>query len=364
MKRLLSLILAALLALPFGFAAGAEDADAAPARTGTLKFIAYNVSGIPLVGGFQGSSFTTTKERAQTLGKLLNGTDVDFIGTEEDFNGAPYLAAEMTNYPFRSYTSGGLAQGQGLNVYSKYKIYNVERVKWRLEYGTVSGSMDAVSNKGFIYALVEFAEGVYINVINVHMDAGYDALSVLARADNFKQLAAYINENLNDGRPLIVQGDFNFKFKRELKDDMYNNLLVPTGTKDVWAELSNHGIYDTSDPEFNKTAPGDDLDRIIYRSGDYMTITPIAKTVPPLTGENGERYTDHNPMLTEFEYTITGSEPTPENLTEPVEENPVLLTLKEIVWAFVRLIQMVLGLVELPYLAYQGIDILVNGKAP
>ncbi|MBR5426878.1 MAG: hypothetical protein IK118_00905 [Clostridia bacterium] len=363
MKRLLSFILAALLALPFGFAAGAAD-DTADARTGTLKFIAYNVSGIPLVGGFQGSTFTTTKERAEILGGLLNGTDVDFIGTEEDFNGAPYLAAEMTNYPYRSYTSGGLAQGQGLNVYSKYKIYNVERVKWRFEYGTVSGSMDALSNKGFIYALVEFAEGVYINVINVHMDAGYDAFSVLARADNFKQLAAYINENLNDGRPLIVQGDFNFKFKRELKDDMYENLLVPTGMKDVWAELSGNGVYDAASPDFVRTAAGDDLDRIIWRSGDYMELTPVSKTVPPLTGENGERYTDHNPMLTEFEYTITGCEPTPEDLVEPTEENAVLLTLKEIVWTFIRLIQTVLGLVELPYLAYQGIDILVNGKAP
>lgn len=363
MKRILSVILAALLALPFGFAAGAAD-DPEGAQTGTLKLIAYNVSGIPLVGGFQGSSFTTTKDRAQKLGKLLNGTDADFIGTEEDFNGAPYLAAEMTNYPYRSFTSGGLAQGQGLNVYSKQKIWNVERVKWRFEYGTVSGSMDALSNKGFIYALVELAEGVYLNAIDVHMDAGYDALSVLARADNFRQLAEYINKNLDDGRPLIVQGDFNFKFKRELKDDMYGNLLAPTGLKDVWAELSNNGIYDTSDPAFDRTAPGDDLDRVLFRSGDRMQIAPVSKTVPPLTGENGERYTDHSPMLTEFEYTIAGTEPTPEKLVAPVEEDPILLTIKEIVWTFIRLVQTVLGLVELPYLAGQGIDLLINGKAP
>ncbi len=448
MKKLLSLILAALLALPFGFAAGAADTGA---QTGTLKFIAYNVSGIPLVGNFQGTVYTSTKERAQLIGKLLNGgltpetirelfenaddslirlildgadetllakllkggtieelienirqgladptlilqlirnadkelldklfesagltpvwdilneTDADLIGTEEDFNGADALAAEMVNYPYRTYTSGGLAQGQGLNLYSRYKIYNVERVRWRKEYGTISGSMDALSNKGFVYALVELAEGVYFNVINVHMDAGYDLLSVQARADNFRQLAEYINTKLDDGRALIIQGDFNFKFKRELEDDLYNNLLVPTGMKDVWAELSNNGLYDTSDPAFDKNAPGDDLDRIIYRSGDYMQITPVSKTVPPLTGENGERYTDHNPMLTEFEYVITGSEPTPKNLAEPAPMDAMTLVIREIIWTFIRLIQAVAGLIELPYLAAQGVDMLVHGKMP
>lgn len=447
MKKILSVILSALLALPFGFGASAADAGE---KTGTLKFIAYNVSGIPLVGNFQGTVYTTTKERARLIGKLLNGgltpdtirelfenaddslirgiledadetllaklltggtieelignirqgladptlllqlirnadkalldklfesagltpvwdllneTDADLIGTEEDFNGADALAAEMVNYPYRTYTSGGLAQGQGLNLYSRYRIYNVERVRWRTEYGALSGSMDALSNKGFVYALVELAEGVYLNVINVHMDAGYDPLSIQARADNFRQLAEYINGNLNDGRALIVQGDFNFKFKRRLDDDLYGNLLKPTGMKDVWAEL-NGGVYDADSPDFNAGAEGDDLDRVIYRSGEYMLLTPVAKTVPPLTGENGERYTDHNPMLTEFEYTLTGSEPTPETLVEPTAENPVILTLKEIMWTFLRIFQAVLGLFELPYLAYQGVDMLINGKMP
>ena len=207
MKKMICVLLCALLLLPT-----AVSASAGTGESGTLRLIAYNVSGIPLVGGFQGTSFTTTRDRAQKLGGLLNGTDVDFIGTEEDFNGHPYLAAEMKNYPYRSYTSGGLAQGQGLNVFSSHPIYNVRRVKWNVEYGTLSGSMDALSNKGFLYCLMELTPEVFVHVINVHMDAGYELFSALARANNFKQLAAFINENLNDGRALIVQGDFNFKF--------------------------------------------------------------------------------------------------------------------------------------------------------
>ena len=357
MKKTICLILVLLLLSPCALLASAKKNE-----TGTLKMLAYNVSGIPLIGDFQGSTFTTTNDRAAKLGKLLNGTDVDFISVEEDFNGHKYLAAEMKKYPCRSYTSGGLAQGQGLNVFSVHKLYNIDRVKWNFEYGTVSGSCDALSNKGFLYSLMELRPGVYIDVITVHCDAGYEPLSVKARSTNFKQLAKYINENLNSGRALIVQGDFNFKFKRALKDDLVKNLLAPTGLKDVWAELFSNGITDINDPAFNFGAEGDDLDRVLYRSGDYMTLLPIAKTVPALTGANGERYTDHDPMLTEFCYTLTGSEPAPKELRVPAPENEALLAVKEVLWTLVRVVQAVLGLVELPYLIGQGVDLLINGK--
>ncbi len=358
MKKWICILLSFLMLIPLASGAGAEEH-----AEGTLKMLAYNVSGIPLVGGFQGSTFTLTNDRAAKIGALLNAADADFIGTEEDFNGHRYLAAEMTNYPFRSYTSGGLAQGQGLNVFSPHPIYNVKRVKWDVEYGTLSGSMDALSNKGFIYCLMELAPGLYIHVINVHMDAGFEILSVLARANNFRQLAAFISENLNDGRALIVQGDFNFKFKRALKDDMAGNLLEPAGLTDVWAELYGGNVLDPEDPAFSN-APGDDLDRILYRSGRDLALTPVSKTVPDMTGENGERYTDHNPMLTEFRYEQTGALPVPETLEAPVPVSDAVLTLGEIFWTFVRLIQAVFGVAELPYLIGQGVDLLVNGKMP
>ena len=359
MKKLLSILLCILLVLPLSSFAFASNENG-----GTLKMLAYNVSGIPLVGDFQGSVFTLTNDRAKKIGTLLNGTDADFISVEEDFNAHKYLAEKMSNFPFRSFTSGGLAQGQGLNVFSTHRLYNIDRVKWKFEYGTLSGSADALSNKGFMYSLMELEPGVYVDVITVHCDAGYEPLSVAARRTNFRQLASYINENLGDGRALIVQGDFNFKFKRQLKDDLVSNLLEPTGLKDVWAELENGGKTDITDPEFNFSDAGDNLDRILYRSGTYMTLEPVSKTAPELKGENGEQYTDHDPMLTEFRYTVTGSEPIPEKLEEPVEENGALLTLKEVLWTFVRLFQAVLGLAELPYLIGQGVELLFNGKMP
>ena len=359
MRKWFCLLLCLLLLLPTTICAQARGTN-----KGTLRLIAYNVSGIPLVGDFQGSVFTTTKDRARRIGKLLNGTGVDFIGTEEDFNANKYLAAEMTNYPYRSYTSGGLAQGQGLNVFSPHPLYNVRRVKWNKEFGYLSGSMDAISNKGFIYCLMQLSDDLFVHVINVHMDAGYDPLSVRARADNFRQLAEFIETELDDGRALIVQGDFNYKFKRQLKDDLYGNLLEPTGLRDVWAELENGGLYDQSAPGFKLRDPGDTLDRILYRSGKDLTLKPVSKTVPALTGEKGEIYTDHDPMLTVFSYTRKRSLPAPDALAEPTEEKASTLALKEAGWTCLRLLQAVIGVLELPYVIGQGIELLINGKMP
>ena len=359
MKRIIACLLCLMMLLPAGITASAQDGG-----SGTMRVIAFNVSGIPLVGDFQGSVFTTTIGRAKLIGRMLNETDVDFIGTEEDFNAADYLASQMTAYPYRSFTSGGVAQGQGMNVYASHPLYNVKRVKWDREYGFLSGSTDALSNKGFIYCLMELEDGVFVHMINVHMDAGYDPISICARAENFRQLAAFITDELDDGRALIVQGDFNFKFKRMLKDDMLGNLLDPVGLTDVWAEVYNNGITDVEDPDYDWDVAGDDLDRILYRSGEDLSLTAVSKTVPDLTGENGERYTDHNPMLTEFTYTVTGSLPAPETLAKPVPVNEALLNFKEVLWTFLRLLQAFLGIFELPYLAYQGVEMLANGKMP
>ena len=58
MKKILSIILC--FAMLFAYAAVPASADG---KQGTLKMLAYNVSGIPVVGDFQGSVFTATNER-------------------------------------------------------------------------------------------------------------------------------------------------------------------------------------------------------------------------------------------------------------------------------------------------------------
>ncbi len=361
MRKLFCVILAFLVVFPLS----RSVATAGSVETGTLSVLAYNVSGIPVVGDFQGDVFTTTADRAKLIGGLLNGCGADFIGVEEDFNSHDQLASAMTAYPYRSFTSGGLAQGQGLNFFSTRRIYNIERVNWEKEYGFLSGSMDAVANKGFLYCLAELEPCVYIDIITVHMDAGYDPLSVLCRSDNFRQLASYINDNLSTERALIVLGDFNFKFKRALNDDINANLLEPTGLRDVWTELYNNGLTDINDPGWNFDAPGDDLDRMLYRSGRTLTLTPLSRTSPELVGIDGERYTDHLPLKCEFSYVVNDNETDVAQLQEPVAPNKLKQSVSEFFYTLLRFVQIIIGLLELPYLLGQGVNEIVNfGKMP
>ena len=72
MKKTISVILC--LVMLFAFAAVPASAAG---KQGTLKMLAYNVSGIPVIGDFQGSVFTTVNERAAIIGRLLNGTNSD-----------------------------------------------------------------------------------------------------------------------------------------------------------------------------------------------------------------------------------------------------------------------------------------------
>ena len=126
--------------------------------------------------------------------------------------------------------------------------------------------------------------------------------------------------------------------------------MEPTGLKDVWAEVYNGGLTDFSDPAFDRNSQGDSVDRTLYRSGRFTELVPVSKTIPPLKGENGESYTDHAPMLTEFTYTVTGSESVPAKLEEPAQISETLLNLKEAAWTVLRLNQIVIGFIEIPYL--------------
>ena len=63
-------------------------------------------------------------------------------------------------------------------------------------------------------------------------------------------------------------------------------------------------------------------------------------------------------------YTIGEPVEAPLLLVEPLPEDPVRLVLREILWTVARIFQAVFGIIELPYLIYQGVDLLVNGKLP
>ncbi len=80
---------------------------------------------------------------------------------------------------------------------------DMDRPLW---YKFDSGS-DELTPKGFMYNQVKIADGVYVDVYNLHADADTDPKSEAARRSNLNQLATYI-EQYSQGHAVIVFGRY------------------------------------------------------------------------------------------------------------------------------------------------------------
>ncbi len=264
-----------------------------------IKVMSFNVSGVPVIGNFQGSKKIGGFKKSSAVGRMINGVDADLIGVQEDFNYHQGLAVEMTLFPYQTYSSGGLPLGDGLNIFSKHPIYNVSRNNWEKLFGVLCGANDRLSKKGFVYAAVALETNVLVDFIVLHADAGKDKYSVRARKDNFRQLREFIG-TLKADRPLIVVGDCNTTVFSGNSDDIYHNLLVPTGLKDAWVELYNNGDYSRG----GNNHSGESIDRVLYRNGGGVTLEPSALEHVHIADEAGDTYTDHQATCARLAYTV------------------------------------------------------------
>ena len=358
MKKILSVVLAVLmLAFSHGMGAYAEEPV-----TGSLNIMTYNVSGIPVLGDFQGTQRDLKgSARMAKIGEFLsNESGCELIGTQEDFNNHAALANAMPVYPYQSLSSGGAPLGDGLGIFSKFPLYNVKHTKWENSYGIVSGGTDRLAQKGILSAVIEIADGVYIDFYVLHADAGMDIKSVEARADNYRQLADMINSRTYD-RAVIVEGDFNSTFDRNQADDLYNNLVKPAGLSDCWADLYNNGncVYNNGtgwNPSFYET-----FDKVMFKSGGGVELAAGSLQYIQYTNEKGETYTDHIATKVCINYTVTGDTSTVEVLKTENPIDPVQRFIDEFTSVIKTLFLIFTNLDELIYLAGEGLDLLQTG---
>ena len=157
---------------------------AAPASAeagGTFKALTYNVAGLPEIL----SSAPTDRQSSTTaIGQRLRPYSI--VNVQEDFNYHAYLYA-ADSHPYRTATSGGAGIGSGLNTLSdqSFDLDDFERVKWN---NCSLGSGDCLTPKGFTFMRVRLAEGVYVDLYNLHADAGSESGDLAARAANLSQL--------------------------------------------------------------------------------------------------------------------------------------------------------------------------------
>jgi hypothetical protein len=155
---------------------------------------------------------------------------------QEDFNHHAHLYA-TDNHVYRTPTSGGVPFGRGLNTLShhSYDGDDFERVGWDT---SDSGSGNCLTPKGFTFMRVRPAEGVWIDVYNVHTDAGSEPGDLAARAGSLGQLTAFI-QTRSAGNAMVVMGDTSTRYTRT--GDTIAEVAATNGITDTWVQLVRGG---------------------------------------------------------------------------------------------------------------------------
>ncbi len=262
----------------------------AEGASGSFSSLTYNVAGLPQ--GINPDQFP--EQHIPVISPLLN--DYDVVVVQEDFAYPDLLRAEA-DHEFQTEPHPGpgtlnpiaretAAVGDGLNVFSNYRIGELDRVPWN-ECGDASG--DCLSLKGFAATTLQLDDEVSVDLYTLHLDAGGEDTAV--RADNLDQLAAYLEEH-TDGA-VLLGGDWNLNYDEDPDGEQLRAFMEETGLKDV-CDVVDCG------------ADGDVIDRFLFRSGDDVTLTPTRHRFERdvFVNEAGGPLSDHDPLAVEWDWTV------------------------------------------------------------
>ncbi|WP_425472834.1 jacalin-like lectin [Streptomyces botrytidirepellens] len=269
-------------------------ADAKAAPSGSFNVLTYNVAGLP-----EGLSSGHPEKNTPLISPRLGAYDI--VNVQEDFN---YHAALYAgdDHPYRTPTSGGAAFGDGLNTLSDLRYDDFERVKWRKCNGT-----DCLTPKGFSLARVRLAEGAYLDLYNVHTNAGTTDADLAARRANITQLSDFITAN-SAGNAVLVMGDTNTRYTRAA--DNIRDLATRNGLTDAWVNLVRGGSAPPAgsdalvcDPE-NVTNTCEVVDKVLYRSGPLLSLTATRynNDNTDFLDAEGKPLSDHYPHTVDFSW--------------------------------------------------------------
>ena len=283
-KKILAAFLALILCVGCAGFAHASDSQIV---VKTLNVISFNVDGLP-IPTFLSSTKRPAAKATRLLAEQVNEAGCDILCAQEDFNYHGILSRTL-DMPYRTVTSGPAVIGDGLNVFSKYPIYNVERIAWNDAYGIFDCGSDELTPKGVLYCTVEVADGAFIDVYTLHADAWEDDDSMLAKASQFDQLLSLIESRSAD-RAVLLTGDFNVNYSIfhagykngsypvDLAQKLIDN-FIEKGFSDAWIEMNHDNNYIVDYAQMREQygceypRVWDTLDHVFYRSGKGVTLT-------------------------------------------------------------------------------------------
>ena len=301
LKRGVSLAMALFMVIGLVHAApqavvASEDTD------NTFSVLSLNVAGLPAI-----LSSGDPANNTVLISPLLNNYDI--VSVQEDFAYHDELLSEVTELPYQTEHSGNVPLGDGMNILSKYPIYEERRYEWEDRHGFITDGADQLTPKGILFTSIEIADGYFIDVYDIHTDADCDEDSLAARRSNMIQLAELIQER-SVGRAVIVIGDTNSRYTRA-EDNFEEAVLATCGLTDPWVEFKCGGIapadgealFDYDNPN---SAGHEVVDKIWYRSGKNVELTATSYDLldTEFTDAEGNQLSDHYPISATFEYTL------------------------------------------------------------
>lgn len=332
--------LVALAVLGAG-ASALPHAAAAPPPSGEFLALTYNVAGLP-----QGMSSSDPANNSPRISPLLN--DYDLVLLQEDW-ADPVEQTELffhdeivseANHPYRSepapppmgtdtrrLPSGPTLIADGLNQLSDFPFGTLHREMWKVCFGEFhvavvatildaagldgpikdaglgdainDGAADCGAQKGFTMARTTLADGVEVDVYNLHGEAGSSPPDRAASAADFIQLAEYVNAN-SAGRAVIIGGDTNLHTCDPSTESCSGKPDRP-GDRAVWKKFqADTGVSDVcSVPDL--CADAGEIDKFAFRSGGGVRLTPRTHNFESAKfSHDGKPLSDHEPLAVTF----------------------------------------------------------------
>jgi len=264
-----------------------RDAELSTETEGTATVLTYNVAGLP-----QGISSSNPVEYIPLISPLLDSYDL--VLAQEDFWYHHELLSQ-THHPYISYPSREMPTyidiGDGLNRFSVFPFGAFERVAWGMCFGSVDCASDCLATKGFSVATTLLADGAEVDVYNLHAEAGGCDGDEIAREFGILRLLDFVQVR-SAGRAIIMGGDFNLHVDSDAVDSaLYQRLVDGLALRDTCREL---GCGDGR------------IDRLLVRSSDSLTLTPLTWAVPPeFVAPDGTPLSDHEPVMIEVRWSVT-----------------------------------------------------------
>lgn len=267
----------------------------------TFNVLTYNVAGLPGI-----ISSSDPAANTALISPILN--NFDLVSVQEDFAYHDELVAQV-NHSYLTEHSGNVPFGDGMNFLSRFPLYETSRYTWVDRHGLISDGADQLTPKGILYSSMELEPGYFVDIYNLHTDAGSDEESYAARRSNMIQLATLINQR-SVGKAVIVLGDTNSRYTRE-QDNFETAVLEACGLTDPWIDLMRGGDVPVDgdalmDSDNRNSASNEVVDKIWYRSGRNVELEAISYALldSMFTKSDGSQLSDHYPITTTFSYTL------------------------------------------------------------